>query len=72
MDYRNNPFLLYYDLDNLLDLAEMMEIMIPLDTQNTNKRTLESVLNIINGFSRTVVHLAYWIGEFADTSVQFP
>jgi hypothetical protein len=72
MDYRNNPFLFYYDQDNLLDLAEMMEIMMPLDTQNSNNQTTEPVLNIVNSFSSTVVHLAYWIGEFADTSVQFP
>ena len=72
VEYRNNPFLFYYDQDNLLDLAEMMEIMMPLDTQNSNNQTTEPVLNIVNSFSSTVVHLAYWIGEFADTSVQFP
>jgi hypothetical protein len=72
MEYRNNPFLFYYDPDNLLDLADTMGATIPVDTQDTNKQAVELMLNIINSFSCTVIHLAYWIGEFADTSVQFP
>jgi hypothetical protein len=72
VEYRNNPFLFYYEPDNLLDLVDSTEAAIPVDSQNTNQPVVELVLNIINSFSCTVIHLAYWIGEFAETSVQFP
>ena len=72
MEYRNNPFLFYYDHDNLLDLADTMGVTMPADTQDTNKQFMELILNTMNRFSCTAIHLAWWIGEFADTSVQFP
>ena len=72
MEYRNNPFLFYYDPDNLLDLVDTLEATIPVDNQDTNNLAVSNMLTILNSFSCTVIHLAYWIGEFADTSVQFP
>ncbi len=72
MEYRNNPFLFYYDPDNLLDLVDTLEATIPADNRDTNNLAVANMLTILNSFSCTVIHLAYWIGEFADTSVQFP
>jgi hypothetical protein len=71
MEYRQNPFLFYYDHDNLLDLEEALGVYILDGTHDANKEFMELMLNTINGFSCTAIHLAWWIGEFADTGVQF-
>ena len=72
MEYRKNPFLYYYVPDNLLDLAYTMGATITADIWVPIRQGAELVLNIINSFSCTVIHLAWWIGEFADTGVQSP
>ncbi len=69
VEYRKNPFLYFYSPDNLLDLAYTMGATITSDTWEPNKQAVMLVLNIINSFSNTVIHLKYWIGEFADTRV---
>ena len=66
MGYRKNPFLYYYSPDNLLDLINTIGFTITVDIWNPDEQILESALNITQRFSRLVVHLRYWIGEFAE------
>jgi hypothetical protein len=66
LQYRENPFFYYYP-DNLLDIAYMMgargsDGIGYLDAED---RALVVYMNQM--FSHTAVHLACWIGEFAET-----
>ena len=68
MEYTKNPFLYYYGPDDLLDLADTMGATITADTQDSNKEAVELMLNITNRFSWTVINMAHWIGEFAESN----
>ena len=70
MEYRENPFLYYYCPDNLIDLAYTMGATITPNYWDPNKQNIENILNIINSFCCTVMHLAHWIGEFAEIDGQ--
>jgi hypothetical protein len=72
VEYRKNPFLYYYYPDDLRDLVDQMGDTIVIDSCDLNKPAIELILNVINRFSCTVIHLSWWIGEFADPSVQYP
>ena len=72
LDYGENPFLYYYYPDDLRDLVDQMGDTIVIDSCDLNKPAIELILNVINRFSCTVIHLSWWIGEFADSGVQYP
>jgi len=64
IEYKNNPFLYYYGPDDLLDLADKMGATITVDPQDTDKEAVDLILNILNGFSWTVIYMAHWIGDY--------
>jgi hypothetical protein len=65
-EFLENPFLYYYP-DNLLDLAYMVGTRIADDIGNRDEKDMWNIANINKSFSFTAMHLAHWIGEFADT-----
>jgi hypothetical protein len=67
LDYGENPFLYYYYPHNLLELAYSIGATSTVDDWDLDIQNVELFLNMNNRFSYTVLHLKYWIGEFANT-----
>ncbi len=65
LQYRENPFFYYYP-DNLLDIAYMMGARSSDDIGYMDEEDRALVVYMNKMFSHTAVHLACWIGEFAE------
>ncbi len=72
MEFRKNPFLYFYSPDNLLDLAYAMGATTAANDWDPGQRSVELIINLLDSFNYTVIHLVHWIGEFADTARQIP
>jgi hypothetical protein len=66
LQYRENPFFYYYP-DNLLEIAYMMGARSSDDIGYLDVEDRALVVYMNKMFSHTAVHLACWIGEFAET-----
>jgi hypothetical protein len=67
MQYMENPFFYYYP-DNLLDIAYVMGVRSSDDIGYLDEQDRAIVVCMNKMFSNTVVRLANWVGEFAETS----
>ena len=65
LGYIEDPFFYYYP-DNLRDLPYWMGAAGSDDDRYLDEQEKELVLFINRRFSQTAIHLAHWIGEFAE------
>ena len=65
-EFKKNPFLYFYHPDNLIDVVYRMGGTSSADIWDPENIEVEAILNAINMFYYTAMHLRYWIGEFAD------
>jgi hypothetical protein len=65
-EFKKNPFLYFYNPDNLIDVVYRMGGTTSADIWDPENIEVEAKLNAINMFYYTAMHLRYWIGEFAD------
>ena len=72
MESRKNPFLYFYCPDDLLDLAYAVGVTTASNTWDPDKPAAELIINLLDTFNFTVIHLVHWVGEFADTTRQLP
>ena len=72
MEFRKNPFLYFYCPDDLLDLAYAVGVTTASNTWDPDKPAAELIINLLDTFNFTVIHLVHWVGEFADTTRQLP
>jgi hypothetical protein len=65
-EFKKNPFQYFYHPDNLIDMVYRMGGTTSADIWDPENKEVEAILNAINMFYYTAMHLRYWIGEFAN------
>ena len=65
IEYKENPFLYFYYLNNLRDPVHTMGATSSPNIRDPNGNDLEVILNAVKIFSYTVMYLRYRIEEFS-------